>query len=460
MVLFRNIIQVLTAVMTTAVMCLGQRVSPTGSLQERIDNARVGDTIVVSQGMYEGNLLLSKRITLLGEGYPVVRGSGKGSVIAITADSCVLAGFVVEHCGAMLVEEDAGILLKSNGNVIENNQLRDILFGIYLYRSHRNVLRNNRIVGREELATGERGGGIHLWDSHYNRIIGNTVSHERDGLYIQNASHTWIESNEVFALRYGLHYMYADSNTFLRNVFHDNTAGAAIMYSRGIVMKHNVFTHNRGFASYGILFQDCHGMVADSNIVADNVIGMFFESSTNNRLSHNIIAQNDIALEMFANSTNNLFTENNFVDNLSPLTLIGKKTETRWGDRGRGNYWSSYSGYDLDNDGIGDVPMKIQNVFTYLEGRQPNLRLYLYSPASQALAMAAEAFPIVAINSELDAAPLMKPVDLGALVVNMNAGVKKPTSPDHHQALLIGAPLAALITLGLSMMRRVFRRVG
>jgi hypothetical protein len=104
--------------------------------------------------------------------------------------------------------------------------------------------------------------------------------------------------------------------------------------------------------------------------------------------------------------------------------------------------------------------MKIQNVFTYLEGRQPNLRLYLYSPASQALAMAAEAFPIVAINSELDAAPLMKPVDLGALVVNMNAGVKKPTSPDHHQALLIGAPLAALITLGLSMMRRVFRRVG
>jgi nitrous oxidase accessory protein len=321
-------------------------------------------------------------------------------------------------------------------------------------------LRNNRIVGREELATGERGGGIHLWDSHYNRIIGNTVSHERDGLYIQNASHTWIESNEVFALRYGLHYMYADSNTFLRNVFHDNTAGAAIMYSRGIVMKHNVFTHNRGFASYGILFQDCHGMVADSNIVADNVIGMFFESSTNNRLSHNIIAQNDIALEMFANSTNNLFTENNFVDNLSPLTLIGKKTETRWGDQGRGNYWSSYSGYDLDNDGIGDVPMKIQNVFTYLEGRQPNLRLYLYSPASQALAMAAEAFPIVAINSELDAAPLMKPVDLGALVVNMNAGVKKPTSPDHHQALLIGAPLAALITLGLSMMRRVFRRVG
>jgi hypothetical protein len=99
-------------------------------------------------------------------------------------------------------------------------------------------------------------------------------------------------------------------------------------------------------------------------------------------------------------------------------------------------------------------------VFTYLEGRQPNLRLYLYSPASQALAMAAEAFPIVAINSELDAAPLMKPVDLGALVVNMNAGVEKPTSRDHHQALLIGAPLAALITLGLSMMRRVFRRVG
>ncbi|HCA82088.1 MAG TPA: hypothetical protein DEP53_20355 [Bacteroidetes bacterium] len=448
------------ALLIPAAVSLGQHAVPAASLQDRIDLAGPGDTIMVRQGMYEGNLLLAKNVTLLGIGYPVLRGTGQGSVVVVTADSCTLAGFIIEHCGGMLVQEDAGILLKSTGNTIENNQLRDILFGIYLYRSHGNVIRGNRIVGRQELELGERGGGIHLWDSHYNRLIGNTVSYERDGFYIQNASHTWIESNEVFALRYGLHYMYADSNTFLRNKFHDNVAGAAIMYSRGIVMKHNVFNHNRGFASYGILFQDCHDMTADSNIVADNVIGMFFEASTDNLFRRNLVAQNDVALEMFANSTNNIFTENSFIDNLSPLMLIGKRTETRWGHEGRGNYWSSYKGYDLDNDGIGDVPMKIQNVFTYLEGRQPNLRLYLYSPASQALAVAAEAFPIVDINSELDRQPLMKPVALGSRGARMNNREEELAVPERRIALWMGIPIALLMGIGLSLFRRVHWRMG
>lgn len=459
MKLFRHVPHLLTGLLIPGALCLGQGPVPVASLQEHIDRGGTGDTIVVQHGTYEGNLLLAKKVTLLGIGHPILRGTGKGSVVVITADSCTLSGFIVEHCGGMLVQEDAGILLKSTGNSIENNQLRDILFGIYLYRSHGNMIRGNRIVGRQNLELGERGGGIHLWDSNENRLVGNTVSYERDGFYIQNASHTWIESNEVFALRYGLHYMYADSNTFLRNKFHDNVAGAAVMYSRGIVMKHNVFTHNRGFASYGILFQDCHGMTADSNIVADNVIGMFLEASTNNMFSRNVIAQNDVALEMFANSTNNIFTENSFIDNLSPLTLIGKKTETRWSSGGRGNYWSSYRGYDLDNDGIGDVPMKIQNVFAYLEGRQPNLRLYLYSPASQALAVAAEAFPIVDINSELDPQPLMRPVGLGSLQAGMKTHHEDLAVPERRSVLWMSIPLALFIGVGLSVFRRIHWRV-
>jgi nitrous oxidase accessory protein len=205
--------------------------------------------------------------------------------------------------------------------------------------------------------------------------------------------------------------MYADSNIFLYNVFRSNVAGAAVMYSQGIRMRHNVFMHNRGFASFGILFQDCHGMEADSNVIADNEVGIFFEATTANRFRHNIIARNDVALQMFQNSIQNVFTENNFVDNLSPLSIVGKRTGSHWNTSGRGNFWSSYEGYDLNDDGIGDIPMSIQNVFQYLEGQNPNLRLYLYSPASQAIAAASRAFPIIAINEERDAYPLMTPFD-------------------------------------------------
>jgi nitrous oxidase accessory protein len=382
------------------------------SIQSAIDSAQKSDTIIIEQGIYQGNIVLTKPVALMGTGDAAIRGSGTGSIITILADSCIVKGLRIEHCGKMLVTEDAGILVKSSYNTIEQNQLSDILFGIYLLQSNANCIAENNIEGRKEMEQGERGSGIHVWNSHRNMLRGNTISWMRDGFYIQYANHTLICDNEVHSLRYGLHYMYADSNIFLRNTFHDNVAGAAIMYSHGIVMKHNLFMRNRGFASYGILFQDCHSTVADSNLIVDNVVGMFMESSTNNFFRRNIIAQNDAALQMFQNSINNTFSENNFIDNLNLLTIVGKRTESHWSFGGKGNYWSSYSGYDMDADGIGDVPMKIQNAFNFLEGKNPNVRLYLYSPASQALAVSASAFPIINFNSEVDNYPLMSPADM------------------------------------------------
>jgi nitrous oxidase accessory protein len=304
------------------------------------------------------------------------------------------------------------------------------------------------------LEFGQRGSGIHIWNSYDNTLIGNIISDARDGFYIQNASRTIIAANEVSRVRYGLHYMYADSNVFLGNVFSDNVAGAAVMYSSGIVMRRNLFLRNRGFASYGILFQDCHRMEADSNIIADNVVGMFFEASTDNVFRHNIIAQNDLALYMFQNSTQNTFTENNFIDNLSPLTIVGKTTQTRWSKDGRGNYWSSYDGYDLEADGIGDVPMKIQNVFSYLEGRNSTIRLYLYSPASQALAAAAVAFPIFAVNREVDDKPLAKPIDLASLLngePELRSG--QEALPNGKAGWWLGVPAAILVFAAILIVR-------
>ncbi len=422
------------------------------NLQSAIAQAAPGDTICIPSGTYFGNILINKRLSLIGIDRPIIKGEGNGSVITITADSCVVEGLVVEHSGTMLVNEDAGILLKSSHNTVKQNELHDVLFGIYLMQAESNRIIRNGITGRKYLEFGERGSGIHIWNSQHNRFVGNTITDVRDGFYIQNASHSWIEANEAFNVRYGLHYMYADSNTFLNNTFHDNVAGAAIMYSRGIVMRNNVFAHNRGFSSFGILFQDCHGLVADSNVITDNVVGMFFEGSTDNTFRHNIVAQNDVALQMYQNSVNNTFTENNFIDNLNPLTIVGKRTESQWNGNGRGNYWSSYDGYDLDGDGIGDIPMKIQNVFQYLEGQNANVRLYLYSPASQALAVAAKAFPIININEELDGHPLMQPLDMRALpAVMMMTHLNESPTPIGTRSThaWIAFPLIGCIALGI-----------
>lgn len=403
------ILSVLTA---TAVIAEQYYVMPGRSLNSAIERAHPRDTIVIGSGIFNGNILLSKTVTLMGTKNSVLRGDGKGSVVIVNADSCVIRNVIVENTGRDLLYEDAGILLLSDHNTVQHTVIRNTLFGMYLKQSDGNIIAENIISGFFDLDQGQRGSGIHLWNSHRNVLIGNTISHARDGIYIQNANHTYIADNNVHSLRYGLHYMYADSNTFLRNSFYDNVAGAAIMYTRNIIMKHNLFLRNRGFASYGILLQDCHFSFADSNIIADNVTGIFMEASTNNLFYNNIIAQNDFAMQMYQNSVNNVFTGNSFVDNLNPLTLVGKRTDSHWSRDHVGNYWSLYEGYDLDADGIGDIPMRIQNVFNYLEGKNANVRLYLYSPASQALALSAKAFPIIDINNEIDAYPLMFPGSL------------------------------------------------
>lgn len=382
------------------------------TVNSAISAAQAGDTIRVESGTYVENLVLDKTLTIEGVGKPIIKGTGKGSVVVVSADDCAFRGFQIETSGSDLQAEDAGILLKSNRNTIEDNDLSDILFGIYLFHSADNKIRRNRIRGRAELESGERGGGLHLWNSPRNLLEDNIVTEARDGMYIQNSPNNTIRRNRVSRLRYGLHYMSSDDNTFEENVFFDNIAGAAIMYSQRIALRRNLFLHNRGFSSFGILYQDCRQCITEENLIFNNATGIFLEGVKNSVFRRNTIAENDTALQIFSSSDNNTFTENNFVANLSPLQAVGFKANAKWETEKGGNFWSDYEGYDLDGDGIGDVPHKIQNVFEYLEGNFPRLRIYLNSPAAQSVVLAEKSFPILESSKEFDQKPLMRPVKI------------------------------------------------
>ncbi len=48
------------------------------TIKEAIDLAIPGDTILIKPGKYyEGNIIVDKRLVLLGEGYPILDGQGK-----------------------------------------------------------------------------------------------------------------------------------------------------------------------------------------------------------------------------------------------------------------------------------------------------------------------------------------------------------------------------------------------
>lgn len=458
---YRNVRRdVVTCMLLTACLAIAEPlcartivVSPNGpitSISVAVRAAVSGDLVEVHSGTYSENVVLDRSVELAGIDRPIIRGLGYASVVTVAADHCIVKGFVIEHSGGMLVDEDSGILLKSGNNRIENNQLRDVLFGIYLLHSDHNYIGDNTIQGRPLHDVGDRGSGIHIWNSSYNTLERNTIFEARDGMYLQNAYHSTIRDNRVHDLRYGLHYMYSDDNDFEGNIFYDNIAGAAIMYSKRIRFRRNAFLHNRGFASYGILFQSDDNCVAEENVIADNAVGIFMEALTESTLRHNLLAANDLALRVFSSATGNLFEKNNVVENLSPLEVIGSRTNNLWSGPLAGNYWSDYEGFDLDGDGVGDMPYRIQNIFEHLEAQVPLLRLYLFSPAAQSLALAERGFPVLQKEQETDSRPLMKPVAMAWVPLD-------PTDRPPHLLLAMVVP-AMLVFSTLTAFRSGIRR--
>jgi nitrous oxidase accessory protein len=443
----------LTGVAAAAeVLTVGQSSARFQSVQAAINAAQPGDTILVQAGTYTEQIVLNKQLTLEGAGQPVLRGTGTGSVVIVTADGCTIRGFIIEHSGGSLQDEDSGLLLKSGDNLIEDNELRDILYGIYLYHARHNTIRRNVVSGRAWLELGERGAGLHLWNSSGNLIEGNTITTARDGMYIQTSSGNTIHHNRVSGLRYGLHYMNSDDNRFEDNVFTYNVAGAAIMYSRRIELRRNAFTHNRGFSSFGILFQDCDEIRAEDNFIIDNATGIFLEALRKSAFRRNVIAENDVAMQIFSSADQNVFAGNNFIENLSPLYLVGKSSSTRWQENGRGNYWSDYDGYDLDGDGVGDVAHRVQNVFEYLEGNFPRLRLYLTSAAAQALATAEKTFPIIKGSAETDTAPLIRAVARDVKLDQLR--------PHRRTQVVLGFSSALMLVTGMAVIWKGRRRTA
>ena len=98
------------------------------------------------------------------------------------------------------------------------------------------VERTARSAACRARTPGEKGSGIHVWNTDGFTLIGNEIVDVRDGFYIQSSSHGVIRGNVARDLRYGLHYMFSDDNVFEDNRFENGAAGTALMYSRRIVV--------------------------------------------------------------------------------------------------------------------------------------------------------------------------------------------------------------------------------
>lgn len=381
-------------------------------LQALVDRALEGATIEVPRGTYDGDLVLDRRVRLVGRGRPLLRGSGTGSVVRVRANGASLEGFEIDgREGGDLGLDTSGVHVAARNVTIADCRIVRSLFGVYLREADGAKVLRTVVEGIRGKDAGEKGSGIHVWNTNGFLLEGNDVADTRDGIYVQSSNRGVVRGNRAHDLRYGLHYMFSNDNLFEDNSFENGAAGTALMYSKRITFRRNRFLRNRGFASVGLLFKACDDVLAEDNLVADNARGIFLEGSYRNVLARNVVAQSDVAIVLYDSCGGNRFEGNSFVANLTPLTLVGKRTDTVF----RGNYWSENDEPDLDGDGVADRPYRLTNVFDHLRGNLAAADLMTRSFAAAALGAAERTFPVLEPVSALDETPLARPPVLSSV---------------------------------------------
>jgi nitrous oxidase accessory protein len=372
-----------------------------------------------------------------------LRGDGTGSVVVVTAPGAALRGFTIEAGGADPDRDDAGVQVRADSVVLEDLFLRDVLHGIYLRRVRDVTVRGVTIRGRAERRPNDRGDGIHFFASTRLTIEDNDIADVRDGLYFSYSDTTVVRRVTVRRARYGLHYMFSHRNLFEDNRFIESAAGSSIMNSRDVVARRNVFAFNRGVESYGLLQQTTERTVLERNAFVGNGVGLFLDGAVDGRVSGNLIAHNFVGLELFGSSTGNTITGNTIAANTYAAT--GGAADTRFCADGRGNRWSGDDGWDLDGDGVHDLPYGPASPLTEVSRERPALRLFLTSPAATVLGWAERTFPVFALEVVIDPCPLARsPADV-------------PPVPIHAAGAGRGGALAAaasLLALGLALLAR------
>lgn len=375
------------------------------SIREAIDAANPGDEIIVKAGTFaEGQIILDKRVTLRGIGYPVLDGLGKSEILTITASGVTVEGFVIQNVGTSYLEDRAGIRVrKARDFSIKNNRLLNTFFGIYLEHATDGEIIGNEVLG-EATVESSSGNAIHLWYCKRVKIEGNLVRKHRDGIYLEFVDNSEIIQNiSEQNLRYGLHFMFSNDDNYTQNTFRENGAGVAVMFSKKINMWENVFENNWGKASYGLLLKEIYDAEIRDNVFRENTIGIYLEGSTRIQYLRNDFVRNGWAIKMSGGCLDNVVQGNNFVSNTFDLSL-GSGTNTNNFD---GNYWSDYSGYDLDRDGIGDVPYRPMKLFNYVVNETPEAMVLLRSLFVDIINFSEKVSPVFTPKNVVDNKPLM-----------------------------------------------------
>jgi parallel beta-helix repeat protein len=252
------------------------------TIQWAVDNAMVGDTIIVRDGVYTENVNVNKRLTIRAENGPssaIVQALyWYDHVFEVIADSVDISGFTVK--GAT---ECAGIYLSHADYCnISNNDCLDNEQGISLLYSNNCILSNNNCS--------DNGNGMEVEYSNNNSISNtNCPSNKWDGIKLYHANNNIISNNSCLNNSVGISLDSSKNNSISNNNCSNNWyAGIEFAYSNDNSISNNNCSNN----GRGIYFQD-----SDNNKLKDNILiegGIVIRGDSLDEYTHDIDESNTV----------------------------------------------------------------------------------------------------------------------------------------------------------------------
>jgi nitrous oxidase accessory protein len=380
---------------------------PVTSLKKAVSIASDGDTILLNPGIYkEGNIVITKSITIIGNGNPILDGEHKCEIFTVSGKNITIKGITFRNSGYSAMNDYASIKVVDAINVtIENNTIIAAYFAIHISNTTSAIVRHNNIMGspKSEQLTGN---GIHLWKSNHALIDGNHIQGHRDGIYFEFVSLSKVQNNlSENNIRYGIHFMFSNDDVYFNNTFRKNGAGVAVMYSKKVNMEWNHFEENWGASSYGILLKDISDSYIQHNTFFKNTIALHLEGTSRIDIRQNLFRENGWAIKVQASCEDNNFHHNNFVGNSFDVSTNGTMMLNKFYN----NYWDKYDGYDMDRNGIGDVPYHPVSMYSMIVEENPNSLILLRSFMVSLLDKAEKAIPSLTPENLVDDKPMIKP---------------------------------------------------
>lgn len=381
------------------------------TIKSAIAVAKSGDTILVEKGIYkEGNINIEKPLVLLGENLPVLDGQMKYEIVSFRANKIMLKGFKLINSGQDEIKNVGAVrLYNSQYSTIENNIFENNYFAITIQRGFRCLIKGNKISTKRGVSEETIGDGIHAWASEELWIKNNFITGHKDGIYLEKVKKSYVFKNKSKQnKRYGLHFMFSNDNVYAGNVFENNNAGVAVMYSLNVGMSHNYFIKNWGDSVYGLLLKDISFSKINDNHFSNNTTAIFMDGATKIDLKKNHFEQNGWAIKINSNCMENRLLQNNFIANTFDVSTNGSLVLNMF----KRNYWDKYEGYDINRDIVGDVPFHPLSLYAVLSEKNPVVMLLYRTFFVDLLDKTEKIMPSLTPENFVDEEPMMKPYKL------------------------------------------------